>query len=116
MNGAGPPSGLSAWGDFISKVGFPVVAAGFLAWAVWHLSKSVTDIETTLHNRDAVFQKLDRGQDTGHADLSRMDKDIQILSADHRVMARRLDDLYHAHGLKVTTQEQLEQEKPGVPR
>src|SRR5262245_11870243 len=108
MNG-GPPTSLSAWGDFISRVGFPVVAALLLTWAVYHLSKSVTTIETILHNRDAIFARLDQGQHIGHDDLTRLDKEIQTLHGDHRMMGRRLDDLYSRLGMKVPPEHESEQ-------
>jgi hypothetical protein len=101
MNGAPVvTSSLSVWGDFISKVGFPIVAAMFLAWAVWHLSRSVTDIETTLHNRDVIFAKINSMQDVGHSDLDRLDKDVNTLLKDHQVLSRRLDDLYRECQMK----------------
>src|SRR6516165_3866360 len=75
----GPVTSLSTLGDFISRVGFPVVAAGVLGYLLWSQTKELVSINTTLVNRNAIFEKLNQGQDTGHADLVRLDKDIDHL-------------------------------------
>jgi hypothetical protein len=93
----------------INSVSYLVVQLGIafgLIWIIWILTQRVKAIEEKLRGDSILFAQMQSAQEQGKKELNAIDvllarheaemgKQVDALRADHNVMMRRLDDLYH---------------------
>ena len=93
----------------INSISYLVVQLGIafgLIWIIWILTQRVKAIEEKLRGDSILFAQMQSAQEQGKKELNAIDvllarheaemgKQVDALRADHNVMMRRLDDLYH---------------------